>query len=314
MFGSLVFYESHSYNRLMIQLFDGVPATLGSLAALFENLLFPLLFVEVVWFWRTQQLSKSKVKEMLANASSLILIIPAGALGVFAWFTLFKAIQGLVPWQIPVTWVSTAIGVVLVDLVYYLEHRFEHTHRLPWDLYHSVHHSSPDFNQTTSLRLSGFDALLTIGYLTPLVVLGFEPELVLLAYGLVVGYQTWIHTELIDKMPRWFEFVFNTPSHHRVHHGSEEHYLDANYGGILIVWDRLFATFKAEKRRPVYGLTTQIESSNPIDVQFSEVCKLFRDLRGDRRWITRLQRLWQPPGWQPATPVSRSLETSEVGS
>jgi sterol desaturase/sphingolipid hydroxylase (fatty acid hydroxylase superfamily) len=298
----------------VIQIFNDVPATLISLAALFENLLFPLLFVEVVWFWRTRQLSKSKVKEMLANASSLILIVPAGALGVFAWFTLFEAIQGLVPWQIPETWVSAVIGVVLVDLIYYLEHRFEHTHRLPWDLYHSVHHSSPDFNQTTSLRLSGFDALLTIGYLTPLVVVGFEPEVVLLGYGLVVGYQTWIHTELIDKMPRWFEFVFNTPSHHRAHHGSEEQYLDSNYGGILIVWDRLFGTFNAEKQRPVYGLTTQIESSNPIDVQFSEVSKLWRDLRGDRRWVTRLQRLWQPPGWQPVTSVSSALGTSKVGS
>jgi len=298
----------------MIRFFEDVPATLGSLAAVFENLLFPMLLVEVVWFWRAKRLGKPKVKEMLANASSLLLIIPAGALSVFAWFSLFEAIQGLVPWQIPVTWVSAVLGVVLVDLVYYLEHRFEHTRRLPWDLYHSVHHSSPDFNQTTSLRLSGFDALLIIGYLTPLVVVGFEPELVLLAYGLVVGYQTWIHTELIDKMPRWFEVVFNTPSHHRAHHGSEEQYLDANYGGILIVWDRLFGTFKAEEYRPVYGLTIQIESSNPIDVQFSEIRKLWRDLRGDRRWATRLRRLWRPPGWQPTTPVSKALATAEVGS
>lgn len=298
----------------MIRFFDDVPATLGSLAALFENLLFPLLLVELIWLWRTRQLGKPRVKEMLANASSLLLIIPAGALGVFAWFLLFEAIQGLVPWQIPVTWVSAVIGVVLVDLVYYLEHRFEHTHRLLWDLYHSVHHSSPDFNQTTSLRLSGFDALLTIGYLTPLVVVGFEPELVLLAYGLVVGYQTWIHTELIVKMPRWFEFVFNTPSHHRAHHGSEEQYLDANYGGILIVWDRVFATFKAEGTRPVYGLTTQIESSNPIDVQFSEIRKLRQDLRSDRQLATKLQRLWQPPGWQPTATMSETLESTEVGT
>ncbi|MFT6764578.1 MAG: sterol desaturase/sphingolipid hydroxylase (fatty acid hydroxylase superfamily) [Candidatus Aldehydirespiratoraceae bacterium] len=298
----------------MIQFFDDVPATLGSLAALFENVLLPLLLLELIWFWRTKKLGKPKVKEMLANASSLLFIIPAGAVGVFAWFSLFEAIQGLMPWQIPVTWVSAIIGIVLVDLIYYLEHRFEHTHRLPWDLYHSVHHSSPDFNQTTSLRLSGFDALLTIGYLTPLIVVGFEPELVLLAYGLVVGYQTWIHTELIDKMPRWFEFVFNTPSHHRAHHGSEDYYLDANYGGILIVWDRLFSTFKPETHRPLYGLTTQIESSNPLDVQFSEIRKLGQDLRGDRRWATRLQRLWQAPGWQPTTPVSKELETTEVGS
>lgn len=290
---------------------DDVSVSLGSLATLLENLLFPLLLVEVVWFWRTGRLASAKVKEMFASASSLLVLIPAGAL---AWFTLFEQIQRFIPWQIPVTWATAVIGVVLVDLIYYLEHRFEHTHRLPWDLYHSVHHSSPEFDQTTSLRLSGFDALLTTGYLTPLVVVGFEPELVLLAYGLVVGYQTWIHTELIRKMPRWFEFVLNTPSHHRVHHGSEGKYLDSNYGGILIVWDRLFGTFCAEQERPVYGLTTQIESSNPIDVQFSEIRKLWNDVRSDRSWHTKLRRLWQPPGWQPATTASTPGVATGAGS
>lgn len=120
--------------------------------------------------WRTRRLSGSKVKEMLANASSLLLLVPAGAFGVAGWFWLFEMIQGVVPWQMSVSWTSAAMCLVFVDLVYYLEHRFEHTHRLPWDLYHSVHHSSPEYDQTTGLRLSGFDALLTIGYLTPLVV------------------------------------------------------------------------------------------------------------------------------------------------
>lgn len=116
-------------------------------------------------------------------------------------------------------------------------------------------------------------------------------------------------------MPRWFEFVFNTPSHHRVHHGSEEKYLDSNHGGIFIVWDRLFGTFRAEEARPIYGLTTQIESSNPFDVQFSEIRRLWRDPRGDRRWGIRLQRLWQPPGWQPTTPTpSETLAATETGS
>jgi sterol desaturase/sphingolipid hydroxylase (fatty acid hydroxylase superfamily) len=292
----------------MSDFLNDVPAALGSTAGLFENVLFPLLAVEVVWFWRARRLSRSKVKEMLANASSLLLLVPAGAFGVAGWFWLFEMIQGVVPWQVSVSWASAAMCVVFVDLVYYLEHRFEHTHRLPWDLYHSVHHSSPEYDQTTGLRLSGFDALLTIGYLTPLVVVGFGPELVLLAYGLVVAYQTWIHTELISKMPRWFEFVFNTPSHHRAHHGSDAKYLDSNYGGILIVWDRLFGTFRSEEERPTYGLTNQIESSNPIDVQFSEIRTLWRDLRMDRDWGTRFRRLWHQPGWQPvASPATVGL-------
>jgi len=273
--------------------------TFEQVAAVFENVLIPLLLIEIIWFWRKGNLNRARVKEMLANASSLLVLIPASAVGVVLWFVLFEAIHAVIPWQIPVSWGTAALCLVLADLIYYLEHRFEHMHRLPWDLYHSVHHSSPQFDQSTSLRLSGFDALLTIGFLTPAVLVGFEPEMVLLSYGLVVAYQTWIHTELIKKMPSWFEFVFNTPSHHRAHHGADAKYLDANYGGILIIWDRIFGSFRAEEERPTYGLTTQIESSNPLDVQFSELRKLWRALRKDTSWRTRLRRLWAPPGWVP---------------
>jgi len=276
-------------------------ATLGSVGALLENVIVPLLVLEVIWLWRKGNLNRSRIKEMLANASSLLVIIPAGAVGLALWYVLFEAAHNAIGWQIPVSWGSAALCIVLVDLIYYLEHRFEHTHRLPWDLYHSVHHSSPQFDQTTGVRLSGFDALLTMGFLAPAVLVGFEPELVLLAYGVVVGYQTWIHTEMIAKTPRAFEFVFNTPSHHRAHHGADAKYLDANYGGILILWDRLFGTFQAEGERPTYGLTTQIESSNPIDVHFSEIRKLWRDLGSDPDLKTRMRRLWNAPGWEPAS-------------
>lgn len=279
---------------------SSIDTTLESLAALLENVLFPILLVELIWLRHKGLLRKQRVKEFFGNASSLLLIIPLGFVGLAVWFTLFEALSELTPWNIPTNWATAVLVVVLVDLNYYLEHRFEHRCRLPWDLYHATHHSSPYFDQTTGLRLSGFDALLTSGFLTPLVFVGFDPTLVLLAYGLVVGYQTWIHTEFISRLPRWFEFVLNTPSHHRVHHGSDQKYLDTNYGGILILWDRLFGTFHIEEETPTYGLTTQIESSNPLDIQFSELRKLRQDLREDQNWGTRLRRLWQPPGWDPA--------------
>ncbi|MEL6984564.1 MAG: sterol desaturase family protein, partial [Actinomycetota bacterium] len=232
--------------------------------------------------------------------SSLLVVIPAGAIGIALWFGLFTWISNLLPWAIQTTWFSAIGAVVIADLIYYAEHRFEHEHRLPWDLYHSVHHSSESYDQTTGLRLGLFDALLTLGYTLPMVLLGFSPTLVLLAMGVVVGYQTWIHTEVISRTPRWFEAVFNTASHHRAHHGSDGHYLDVNYGGILIIWDKLFGTFQPETNRPTYGLTTQIESSNPIDIQFSQLRLLWRDLRSDRTWGDRLRRLWHHPGWEPA--------------
>ncbi len=272
---------------------------LEAIGLLLENVLLPLLLIELAWLLYTKDFTKARAKEMLANASSLLIILPAGALGLALWFTLFEAVSALLPYSIPLNWGTALLCVLLADFLYYAEHRFEHTHRLPWDLYHSVHHSSPEYDQTTGLRLSGFDALLTIGFMSPLVLMGFSPLLSLVSYGVVVGYQTWIHTELIQRTPRWFEFIFNTPSHHRVHHGADEPYLDTNYGGILIIWDRMFGTFASETHRPTYGLTTQIESSNPVDVQFSEIRKLCADLRSDSSWSVRLRRMWNAPGWNP---------------
>ena len=294
---------------------DRLADSMELVAGVLENVIVPLLAVEMVWLWRAKRLTGARLKEMAANISSIVLVIPAGVVGLAVWSQVFEAIQRVMPFAVPVNWATAALCLLLVDFIYYVEHRFEHTHRLPWDLYHSVHHSSPQFDQTTGLRLSGFDALLTMGFLTPAVAIGFHPILVLATYGLVVAYQTWIHTELVRHTPRLFESVFNTASHHRVHHGADQIYLDTNYGGILIIWDRMLGTFQAEHRLPTYGLTTQISSSNPIDVQFSEVRKLWGDLRADERWSTRLQRLWRPPGWHPDTPRSPNARaTSEVGS
>ncbi|MEM7340283.1 MAG: sterol desaturase family protein [Actinomycetota bacterium] len=281
--------------------------TLQLVTDIFESVFVPILIVELIWLGWARRLGWSRIKEMLANGVTFALFVVAAVIGAVVWFPIFTAVEGLVPWSIPTTWWSAVLAIVLADLVYYVEHRFEHEHRLPWDLYHSVHHSSEAYDQTTGLRLGIFDALLTVGFSLPLVILGFSPTLVFLSIGIVIAYQGWIHTELVGRMPRWFEAVFNTPSHHRAHHGNDRPYLDVNYGGILIIWDRLFGTFQREIERPTYGLTTQIESSNPIDIQFSQIRLLLRDLRADRSWRTRLARLWNRPGWsptkQPATPV-----------
>lgn len=289
-------YRSHSYNARM----ENIVATLTSVL---ENVFVPLLLIELVWLHRRGNLDRSRVKEMFANASSLLFVIPAAIMGVAAWLVVFDFVADAIPWAIPTNAGTIVLAVVMADLIYYLEHRFEHEHRLPWDLYHSVHHSSESYDQTTGLRLGFFDGLLTLGFSLPMILVGFSPTVALLASGLVVGYQTWIHTEVIKTLPRWFEAVFNTASHHRAHHGADDHYLDVNYGGILIVWDRLFGTFQAETCRPEYGLTTQIESSNPLDVQFSQLRLLVRDLRRDGDWGTRLRRLWNPPGWEPTDRV-----------
>lgn len=240
---------------------------------------------------------------MLANGVTVIVAIPAGIIAIAMWDPAFDTVATIRPWNIPTTWLTAAIAVVCADFIFYWQHRWEHERRLLWDLYHSVHHSSPSFDQTTSLRVGMFDALVTAGVTIPMVAIGFSPILAVTSMAVNLGYQTWIHTELIKRMPTWFEAIFNTPSHHRVHHGVEDRYLDTNYAGILTVWDRLFGTFQEETVRPTYGLTTQIESSNQLDIQFAELRRLRADLKRDDSWRTRIRRLWNNPGWEPTATV-----------
>jgi sterol desaturase/sphingolipid hydroxylase (fatty acid hydroxylase superfamily) len=126
--------------------------------------------------------------------------------------------------------------------------------------------------------------------------------MVLLAQSWSLIYQFWIHTERVGRLPRWAEAILNTPSHHRVHHGSNEQYLDKNYGGILIVWDRLFGTFEPEGERVRYGLTTNIKTFNPVRVAFHEYAALLRDVRRARGWRLRMSILLRGPGWAPEPP------------
>jgi sterol desaturase/sphingolipid hydroxylase (fatty acid hydroxylase superfamily) len=180
---------------------------------------------------------------------------------------------------------SWALLFLLVDFCYYWFHRLHHEVRFFWAA-HVTHHSSQYYNLSTAVRQSWTPVTATVFYL-PIFLLGFQPWQFAFAYGWNLIYQFWIHTERIGKMPRWFEFVFNTPSHHRVHHGSDNVYLDKNYGGILILFDRLFGSFQAEAARPVYGLTKNINSYNPVYVAWHEFAAIGRDLRRASGWRER---------------------------
>ena len=155
------------------------------------------------------------------------------------------------------------------------------------------------FNFATALRqkwnVSG-DVFLRA--LLPL--FGVPPWLVFLSFSINLIYQFWIHTERIDRLWRPIEFVFNTPSHHRVHHGMDQQYLDRNYGGIFILWDRLFRSFQPETTRPHYGLTKQVDTFNVWKLETFEYVAIARDVRHARRWRDRLGYVFGPPGWVPA--------------
>lgn len=211
--------------------------------------------------------------------------------------------------EIPVTWWSFLAVFVLYDFIYYWKHRFAHRMRWFW-MEHQTHHSSEHYNLTTALRqpwFGPFTLLIIVGW--PMVLIGFHPAYIFFAGGLNLLYQFWIHTESIDRMPRWFEAVMNTPSHHRVHHAINPRYLDRNYAGVFIIWDKLFGTFEPERREEPcdYGIVKPIGSFNPLVVAYHEAYSLARDCARDGlRPRTWLQRVINPPGWSPEGNHQRS--------
>jgi len=190
---------------------------------------------------------------------------------------------------------ALALAVVGWDFIYYWNHRFMHESRYMWAV-HVVHHSSEHYNLSTALRQPVADALGTSMPYGALCLFGITPELITTARGMNLLYQFWIHTETIDRLGPP-EAVLNTPSHHRVHHGSNSQYLDRNHGSILIVWDRLFGTFEPEDQRPVYGLTKNINSFNAGRIVTHEYAEMLRDVAGSTSWGERLSYVLRGPGW-----------------
>lgn len=208
---------------------------------------------------------------------------------VFVWFA---------PWELPTdTWWYWVLLVVGLDLGYYWHHRFSHRVRIAW-AGHQAHHSSEFMNFGTALRQK-WNPWFEFFFWLPLPLLGFAPWTLYVAFGLNLIYQFFTHTETVDRLPRPLELVLNTPSHHRVHHGSDPEYLDKNYGGILIVWDRLFGTFAPERQRPTYGLTTKVDTYDLLTLQYGHYREIAHDVRAARGLREKLGYVFGPPGWAP---------------
>lgn len=192
----------------------------------------------------------------------------------------------------------TLLGLfLLVDFCYYWAHRWSHEVNLLW-AGHVVHHQSEHYNLSVALRQGALHKIFTAAVYAPLALLGFNPYwfLLLMAYNTL--YQFWIHTQYIGKMG-WLEYVFNTPSHHRVHHGRNPEYIDKNHAGVLIIWDKLFGTFEPERAPVVYGITTPINSWNPVYAQVAHFGTIGKDLTSARGWREVVRVLFGRPGWHP---------------
>lgn len=259
-----------------------------------------LVFAELMWIFIKGKGGRYETRDALTSLLMGAGNVASGILLGFFAYGFFMFLWAITPLDLGTSWLVIAICFVLDDLRYYWVHRFGHRIRWVWAS-HVNHHSSQHYNLTTALRQTWtgqFTFMMIVR--APLILLGFHPAMVLFVGGLNLIYQFWIHTEAITKLPRWFEAVMNTPSHHRVHHGRNARYLDTNYAGVFIVWDKMFGTFVPEydKEKVDYGLVHNIGTFNPLRVAFHEWLAIFKDMT--RPGLTLGQRLKyaiMPPGW-----------------
>jgi sterol desaturase/sphingolipid hydroxylase (fatty acid hydroxylase superfamily) len=216
---------------------------------------------------------------------------------LFAGYAWLHATHRLfdVPADAAWAWAACFLGV---DFLYYWFHRWSHEVSAGWAA-HVVHHQSEEYNLSVALRQGAFQQAFSWMFYLPLAVLGFPPAMFLAASAFNTLYQFWIHTRLVGRLGP-LEWVLNTPSHHRVHHGRDPRYVDRNHGGTLIVWDRLFGTFAEERGEPVYGVTRPLATWNPVWANLHAWAEMVDVARRARRPLDRLRVLWKRPGWRPA--------------
>ncbi|CAM1371204.1 Sterol desaturase/sphingolipid hydroxylase, fatty acid hydroxylase superfamily [Tenacibaculum sediminilitoris] len=236
------------------------------------------------------------VSMLMMVFSTIIEFIPK-ILAFVAFFYLYEmsSLKGIVKRQ----WWAWILLLLADDFAYYWFHRLNHEVRLFW-AGHVPHHSSVHMNLGTALRQGVGERIHKFFFWMWIPLLGFDPLMMFTMMGISLIYQFFVHTELVDKLPKPIELIFNTPSHHRVHHASNIRYLDCNHAGILIIWDRIFGTFSEELKdvdKPVYGLTVNIETFNPVKVATHEYTAIWNDVKRADKWSDKLNYIFNSPGW-----------------
>jgi sterol desaturase/sphingolipid hydroxylase (fatty acid hydroxylase superfamily) len=261
---------------------------------------FLLAIVLEVVVSRQQQRHLYSARDTLTSLSMLVFSAIAEFAPKILAFMAFYALHEISPLRDIVgrQWWAWVALFLLDDISYYWFHRANHEVRIFW-AGHVPHHSSVKLNFGTALRQGVGERLHKFVFWLWLPLLGFDALMIFLMISISLIYQFWVHTELVRRLPAPLELVFNTPSHHRVHHASNLAYLDCNHAGVLIIWDRLFGTFARERdeQPPVYGLTHNIDSHNPLRVATHEYVAIWRDCCRATRWSDRLRYLFLAPGW-----------------
>lgn len=258
-----------------------------------------LIVIEAIYSrWHERKGRVHEGYELKDTAASLAMGIGSVLIGLATAFIdigLLELIHSYRIFDLGMTWWVFVLLFFGEDFCYYWFHRMGHEMRWMWAS-HVNHHSSEHYNLSTALRQSWTTALTVLFFWWPLALLGVPVELIMLQRSVSLMYQFWIHTEYIGKLGP-LEWILNTPSHHRVHHASDLKYLDANYAGILIIWDRMFGTFVPEQERPKYGLIHNIKTFNPVKIAFHEWGDMFRDVWSAPTFSARLRYIFGSPGW-----------------
>ncbi len=239
-------------------------------------IMFSLVALEFFITWRKNMKNAYSTKDFLASSAIGFGNLGINALTKVGVFYIIVVFYNLTPWSIPHTWWSYVLCVITLDFCRYWAHRAAHFQRFWWST-HVVHHSSEHYNFSVSFRLSWTQNLKLVFFL-PVVLMSFDPWVFFIVHQTAVLYQFWIHTELIRKLPKPIEYIFTTPSHHRVHHAKNDKYIDKNFGSTFIIWDRIFGTFQPEEEQPVYGITKPVNSYNPVVLVFHAWGDLIKDI------------------------------------
>ncbi|WP_196894417.1 sterol desaturase family protein [Aureivirga marina] len=261
----------------------------------------PFFIVELVRYTFLKQMSWDIIKDSIANMITFgAFVFIEYALGIlFITKLYFWVYEHISLTHLPITWITIICCILLADFAYYWDHRMMHRIGIGW-VTHTVHHSSPHFNMSVAYRFGPLDAVFPLLFSLPIVMLGFNPILVLFCEAFVQVFQTLLHTEAVGKLIKPIEAIFNTPSHHRVHHGSNRQYWDKNYAGILIIWDKIFGTFEPEVEKVVFGVSEPINSNNPITVFFHGFTRFADKLKNIKGFSNKLKAFVKPPDWEPS--------------
>jgi sterol desaturase/sphingolipid hydroxylase (fatty acid hydroxylase superfamily) len=258
---------------------------------------FALIVLERLWAKRHPEHVGYELRDSIASLSMGLANVGVSAAAKLLSIPFFALLyqHRLLDLGQPTLWWSWVVLFFAEDFCYYWFHRTHHEVRLLWAA-HVNHHSSQHYNLTTALRQALLTPVTGPIFWAPLALAGYPPWMILTAQAWSLLYQFWLHTEAIDRLGP-LEHIFNTPSHHRVHHGKNVRYLDRNHGGILIIWDRLFGTFEPEGERVIYGLTKDIHTFNLVTISFHELTAIGGDVRRAPNLRARLGYILAPPGW-----------------